>query len=306
MLISGGNTISILASTFDTVGTGISNTDGSPYIGLIDAKSINSGVTLQTTVYPSILIDNLTKDTNSAICVVPSGTALSGQAHVDTFTHGNTVGRSPIYGDTTTAKARPAALAPGGDFPAVAAPNYAGKTAAADFINVKDPAQNGGQTVLGDNTKDEAAALNAVLRYAAGQGKIAYFPFGNYRVDDTLLVPVGSQIVGEAWATITGHGDGFKDAANPKPVVKVGNDGDVGVAQISDMRFTVSDVLPGAIIVQFNMAGTKPGDVALWNSLIVCLPLVPLRYAQPPRQPFRHLPSYIVYVIDTTTSEQDR
>lgn len=73
------------------------------------------------------------------------------------------------------------------------------------------------------------------------------------------------------WATITGNGDSFKDVANPKPVVKVGNDGDVGVAQISDMRFTVSDVLPGAIIVQFNMAGNAPGDVALWNSLIVCL-----------------------------------
>lgn len=199
MLISGGNTISILASTFDTVGTAILNTGGSPYIGLIDAKSINSGVTVRTTVYPSILIDNLTKDTDSAICVVPTGTVLSAQDHVDTFTHGNTVGGNPIYGDTTTTAPRPAALlAPGGKFPAIPAPNYAGKTAAADFVNIKDPAQNGGHEVLGDNSRDEAAALNAVLQYAADNGKIAYFPFGKYRVDDTLLVPVGSQIVGEA------------------------------------------------------------------------------------------------------------
>ncbi|KAG5937906.1 hypothetical protein E4U59_004109 [Claviceps monticola] len=34
------------------------------------------------------------------------------------------------------------------------------------------------------------------------------------------------------------------------------------------MRFTVADVLPGAIIVQFQAAGTNPGDVALWNSFI--------------------------------------
>jgi glucan 1,3-beta-glucosidase len=51
------------------------------------------------------------------------------------------------------------------------------------------------------------------------------------------------------------------------PVVKVGNPGDQGVAQISEMRFTVSDVLPGAIIVQVNMAGS-PGDVGIWNSVI--------------------------------------
>jgi hypothetical protein len=34
------------------------------------------------------------------------------------------------------------------------------------------------------------------------------------------------------------------------------------------MRFTVSDVLPGAIVVQFHVAGKQPGDVALWNSLV--------------------------------------
>ena len=50
--------------------------------------------------------------------------------------------------------------------------------------------------------------------------------------------------------------------------MSIGKSGDVGVAQIQDMRFTVSDVLPGAIVVQFNMAGNSPGDVALWNSLV--------------------------------------
>ncbi|RYO80300.1 hypothetical protein DL762_007713 [Monosporascus cannonballus] len=267
MLISGANTITIHASTFDTVGTAVLNTGGSPYIGLIDAKSVNSGVTLRTTVYPSILIDNLTKDTDSAVVVVPERTVLGARSHVDTFTYGNTVGRDPVYGETTSSVPRPASLAPGGDFPAIPAPSYAGNTVD-DFINVKDPAQNGGREVLGDNTRDESAVLNQILRYAAETGKIAYFPFGLYRVDDTLFVPAGSRIVGEAWATITGNGESFKDSSNPKPVVKIGNPGDVGVAQISDMRFTVSDVLPGAILVQYHMAGNSPGDVALWNSII--------------------------------------
>ncbi|GJN70441.1 glycoside hydrolase family 55 [Purpureocillium lilacinum] len=267
MLISGGNTITITASTFDTCGTGIRNTGGAPWIALIDSKSVNSGVTFVTTGYPSFLIENLDKDTNSDIAQVPNQTVLGPKSHVDTFTYANTVGRNPIYGATSSSNSRPGALAPGGRFPAIPAPNYRDKKAS-DFINVKDPSQNGGQTILGDHTKDESAALNKVLQYAAQQNKIAYFPFGKYRVDSTLFIPPGSRIVGEAWATITGNGNFFKDESNPKPIVSVGRAGDVGVAQIQDMRFTVSDVLPGAIILQFNMAGNAPGDVALWNSLV--------------------------------------
>ncbi|KAH6609302.1 glycoside hydrolase family 55 [Trichoderma cornu-damae] len=267
MLISGGNTFSVFSSTFDTCGTGISNTGGSPWIALVDAKSVNSGVTFQTTVYPSFIIENLTKDTSSAVVVARGSTLLAGTSHVDTYTYANTVGANPIYGPVSSTNQRPAALAPGGRYPYVAPPTFANNPVS-DFINVKDPNQNGGRKVLGDNTVDESGVLNDILALAASQNKIAYFPFGKYRVDSTLFVPKGSRIVGEAWATITGNGNFFKDENSPQPVVSVGRAGDVGVAQIQDMRFTVNDVLPGAIIVQFNMAGNNPGDVALWNSLI--------------------------------------
>lgn len=267
MLISGGNTISLVAPTFDTCGVGIRNTGGSPWVALIDAKSVNSGVTFTSTVFPSFIIENLQKDTNSDIAQVSGKTVLGAQSHVDTFTYGNTVGRDPIYGATTSTNTRPAALAPNGKYPVLAAPNFANNPIS-DFINVKDPAQNGGFKVLGDHTIDESDVLNKVLEFAAANQKIAYFPFGKYRVDSTLFIPKGSRIVGEAWATITGNGAFFKDSSSPKPVVSIGKAGDVGVAQIQDMRFTVSDVLPGAIILQFNMAGQSPGDVALWNSLV--------------------------------------
>lgn len=268
ILIDGGSTISIVNPTFDTVGTAVLNTGGSPFIALIDAKSINSGVTLKTTSWPSYVVENLDKDTFHTDIIQGPGTfVLPAASHVAQFSYGNTVGRNPIYGSVTSALNRPAALAPGGRYPAIPAPNYASNPVS-DFLNVKDPAQNGGRHVLGDNTIDESATLNAILRLAASTNKIAYFPFGKYRVDSTLVIPPGSRIVGEAWATITGSGAFFKDASNPKPVVQVGSPGDVGVAQIQDMRFTVGDVLPGAIILQFHMAGSKPGDVALWNSLV--------------------------------------
>lgn len=49
----------------------------------------------------------------------------------------------------------------------------------------------------------------------------------------------------------------------------VGKPSETGLAQIQDMRFTVADIAPGAIILQINLSpSTTPGDVALWNTHI--------------------------------------
>jgi len=95
-----------------------------------------------------------------------------------------------------------------------------------------------------------------------------YFPYGVYVVLSTLFIPPGTRIVGEAWPVISGAGAKFKDAKNPVPVVKVGNPNDVGVAQISDMRFTVAEPLAGAKIMEWNMAGASPGEVGIWNCIV--------------------------------------
>jgi glucan 1,3-beta-glucosidase len=49
-------------------------------------------------------------------------------------------------------------------------------------------------------------------------------------------------------------------------MVQVGNPGDIGIAQFSDMLFTVADILPGCILLEVNMAGANPGDVGSWNT----------------------------------------
>lgn len=118
----------------------------------------------------------------------------------------------------------------------------------------------------GDGSTDDSASLNAILAANAANCKISYFPYGVYIVKSTLFVPPGTRIVGEAWSVISGIGSTFGDANNPQPVVQIGNVSDVGVAQIQDMRFTVADISPGAIILQVNMAGFNQGDVGIWNS----------------------------------------
>ncbi|KAL6918495.1 hypothetical protein FSST1_009990 [Fusarium sambucinum] len=265
--IDGGNTITVLNPTFDTVGTAVRHISGAPFVGIIDAKSINSGITFDSSNYPSVLIENLSKDTDSDVVRLPSGVALGKASHVDTFTYGNTVGRDPVYGGETSNTPRPAAIAPGGRIPAVAAPTYRDHPIG-DFMNIKDPKQNGGQVIKGDGKGNEVEALTAALKYAVQNNKIAYFPFGDYRIESTLTIPIGSRIIGEAWSTISAAGDFFKKVSDPKPVVQIGSPGDVGTIKVQDMRFTVVDVLPGAIILEINAAGSKPGDVAIWNSVI--------------------------------------
>ena len=50
-----------------------------------------------------------------------------------------------------------------------------------------------------------------------------------------VTIPVGSRVVGEAWSVIIGGGSAFADEANPKVVVKIGQTGDKGTAEITDV-----------------------------------------------------------------------
>ena len=58
-----------------------------------------------------------------------------------------------------------------------------------------------------------------------------------YLQTDTIQIPAGTQIVGEAWSVILGSGSSFNDQTNPKPVVQVGAPGSTGTVEISDILF---------------------------------------------------------------------
>jgi glucan 1,3-beta-glucosidase len=45
-------------------------------------------------------------------------------------------------------------------------------------------------------------------------------------------------------------------------MLKVGNYGDVGTAEISDMLFTSKGALPGLVMVEWNMAAESQGSVS--------------------------------------------
>ncbi|KAM0344346.1 hypothetical protein ACHAPU_007705 [Fusarium lateritium] len=106
----------------------------------------------------------------------------------------------------------------------------------------------------GDASYDDTQALNALFRFTAENGLIAYLDAGYYMVTDTVHIPPNAKIVGEALASIImGTGPNFGDMNNPRPVVQVGRPGDVGQVEWSDTIVSTRGPTAGAIIIEYNL-----------------------------------------------------
>lgn len=69
---------------------------------------------------------------------------------------------------------------------------------------------------------------------------IIFFDAGVYYVTDTITIPAGTQIVGEAWSVILAGGSTFQDQNSPVPVIRAGAAGSQGLMEISDMLFSTA------------------------------------------------------------------
>ncbi|KAH2165080.1 hypothetical protein KXV74_005974 [Aspergillus fumigatus] len=131
---------------------------------------------------------------------------------------------------------------------------------AGEVVNVKTLGAKG------DGKTDDMVVLNNILSQAANLSSVVYFPFGVYVIKDTLRVPVGSRIIGQAWSQIMATGPKFEDMKNPHVAVQVGQPGDTGIVEIQDMMFTVSGATAGAILVEWNIYESSKGSAAMWDS----------------------------------------
>ncbi|KAJ6440015.1 LysM domain-containing protein [Purpureocillium lavendulum] len=138
---------------------------------------------------------------------------------------------------------------------------YTDKTAA-DFIHLKD------QGAKGDGSTDDTSAVqNAFDKYGDGS-KIVYVDAGTYILKNTVTSPKGAKIVGETWSQFAASGDKFSDPR--EPIVKVGNEEDVGTVKIQDLILTSKGPTPGVILMEWNVQAKNAGDAALWD-VHVCL-----------------------------------
>ncbi|KAI9927862.1 hypothetical protein MW887_002714 [Aspergillus wentii] len=242
-VIAGGTDIVFVGCQFDQGETGIDASGTSGSLTVIDstADNLNNFITSGNSpnAANSIILENI----QSAGTTVN----LGGQKHVT--------------GQTVTTE-RSQSLLSGNKYFTTPPPTYQ-EYAVDQFINIKSVS---GNRVYGDGRQDDTKSINNILAEYTGC-KVIYFPAGTYIVTDTIFVPEGTRIIGDAFGSvISGAGSKFLDPKNPKAMIRVGYPGDTGVAQISDMMFTVADVLPGCKMVEVNMAGKSPGDVGFWNS----------------------------------------
>ncbi|KAG8886521.1 hypothetical protein FRB97_003032 [Tulasnella sp. 331] len=118
----------------------------------------------------------------------------------------------------------------------------------------------------GDGVTDDTTAIqNFINKYWGCQ--ILFFDAGTYRVTNTITIPTGSIVVGEIWTTIIGDGANFSSQTTPKQVVKVGNAGETGNTEISDMVFSARSGSAGAIVLEWNTADPagQKAMAAMWD-----------------------------------------
>lgn len=133
---------------------------------------------------------------------------------------------------------------------------------ASEFVSVKDCGAKG------DGVTDDTAALQSIFDKYANSGKVIFFDLGHYKVSNTVTVHIGTRIVGELWSVIVADGVAFQDANNPVPVFQIGQPGDCGMVEISELLFQTKGPQVGAILLEWNSrdpAGSQ-GANGMWDT----------------------------------------
>jgi len=120
--------------------------------------------------------------------------------------------------------------------------------------------------LVGDGNTDNTKALQAALNQYANKA-VLFFPHGLYNLENTVVVPPGSRLVGQVWSVLAATGANFQNAKMPIPMLQVGNPGQTGIAQFSDFIISTKGPVPGAKLVLWNLhdpAGA-PGSNGVWD-----------------------------------------
>ncbi|TQV99224.1 LysM domain-containing protein [Cordyceps javanica] len=252
---------------FNISGIGGSTGQGIGSISVLDSSITGVPVGILTnsaTNAPDIVLDNVyVKDVGVVVQADKGDALLKTSGTIDLWTVGKVYNGSHgsyVTGSTKTPAKAKSLLDDKGKLYVRSRPQYE-KNAVGDFsVATKD----GG--CKNDGTGDQSSCLNKFLASAVSDKKIAYFPAGIYQIGGTILIPTGSRVQGASWSQIQGSGAYFSDMANPKVMVQVGNAGEIGTVEIVEMLFSVRGNTAGAILMEWNTAGQKPGDAAMWDS----------------------------------------
>ncbi|KAK3938612.1 pectate lyase superfamily protein-domain-containing protein [Diplogelasinospora grovesii] len=261
---------------------------GAGSFSLVDMRMVNTKVAINASLSSddatSLLVLNSAFDNvATAIHNSASGGAhlLTGVSSISAWAFGKvyddtatTTGSfKTVHGETIASSKRNTSLTVS-DYPSNAAPqpfffhrrrpSYASlDTRATQVIDVK------AFGAKGDGVSDDTGILNKILDMAANMSAITYFPHGAYVIGDTLNIPVGSRVVGQASAQIVVTGAFADDAKQPRAAVRVGRrlpGGDVGAVEIQGLTFATRGKTDGAVLMEWNVREASQGSVGLWDT----------------------------------------
>lgn len=231
------------------------------------AVGVNTSyATTQTGTNGSLIIDNVDMSSGVSIAVkdgLTGSTVLAGNQKVSNFLQGNsysgstgTAVQKALDSNTTVPDSL---LGSNGRVFTRSKPQYE-TLAVSSFVSVKS------KGAKGDGSTDDTAAIQAVFD-SATDGQVIYFDHGAYIITDTVKVPgtKNIKVTGEVWPMIMAKGTSFNDMANPKPVFQIGQAGDTGAVEMSDLIFQTLGPAPGAIMIQWNLKGESNGAAAMWD-----------------------------------------
>ncbi|KAF7125689.1 hypothetical protein CNMCM5793_001982 [Aspergillus hiratsukae] len=130
--------------------------------------------------------------------------------------------------------------------------------AASSFVSVKSAGAKG------DGQTDDTAAIQKVLN-SVTEDQIVYFDHGAYIITDTIKVPKNIKITGEVWPLLMAYGEKFADEKNPIPLLQVGQPGEKGSVEITDLAIQTKGPAPGAILMEWNLAEASQGSAGMWD-----------------------------------------
>lgn len=138
-------------------------------------------------------------------------------------------------------------------------PQYENVPASA-FVSVKS------RGAKGDGVSDDSDVIQQIFNTVTTD-QIVYFDHGAYLVKKTINVPKNIRITGEVWPLIMADGFSFQNIASPQPVFRVGQEGDSGVVEITDLMFETRGPAPGAIMMEWNVADPdgQQGVSGMWD-----------------------------------------
>ncbi|KAJ7480885.1 exo-beta-1,3-glucanase [Mycena latifolia] len=237
---------------------------------IVDSSISSTGIgirmssTQPTSLAGSLVLDNVAfSGISTANIQDSSGTVLAANTAVAQWFQGNVYKGSTknyLRGTYTPSGSRPASLIDGsGKYFTKSRPQY-GNYQDIQFFSIMAI----GLGAKGDGVTDDTVAINTFLQKYSGCA-ILLFEAGTYLVTDTIFVPEGTMIVGDMYATIMGSGPKFADQNSPTPVIRVGNPGDVGIVEISDMVITTKGGSAGAIGIEWNVQESSQGSAGMWD-----------------------------------------